>query len=389
MTDRMDSELEEAKRLAEHAQSFIILLRGIRGTGKTRLAKRLFPDFRYVSCRSVKTRNLAQNAPEAFHSVYGSPVIIDDCEKAPRLIELEAAGAESRKLVLVGNPGHKELQKLRSGSRSLFMEIELTPVPEKHEAFEELIAGSKPQEAEIEIAGLACGALPSLNGTPPGHESDFWSDWTAAFMEETAESLLRVNDPESFYRFMKSAAAASGREINMSEIARGCGKTSMTVAFWLQALSDACVIHELRPLKTVHRRPVKRSKALFADPGLAAYLLDAAEPGVLSRSPFLTGLMINEAACGLSGGIWGDPERISYYRDSNNVGIDLIYSRQGILHPISAASTEEQLRLKMKHFGVLEKLGENRSAGLMLVSEPELQRICTKCGVSSILFRAD
>lgn len=388
MTDRINSELEEAKRLAAHAQSFIILVRGIRSTGKTRLVKRLFPDFRYVSCRSVKTRNLAQNAPEAFHSVYGSPIIIDDCEKAPRLIELET-GAENLKLVLVGNPGHKELQKLRNGNRSTFMEIELTPVPPKHEAFEELLAGSKPQEAEMEIAELARGALPSINGTPPGHESDFWSDWTAAFMEETAESLLRVNDPESFYRFMKSTAAASGREMNMSEIARGCGKTSMTVALWLQALADACVIHELRPLKTEQRRPVKRSKALFADPGLAAYLLDAAEPAVLRRSPFLPGLMVNEAACCLAGGISGDAERLSYYRDSNNVGIDLIYSREGILHPISAACTEEQLRLKLKHFGVLEKLGKKRSAGLMLVNEPELQRSCTSCGVSSVLFRTD
>ena len=64
-----------------------ITLFGARQTGKSTMIRNLFPEYEYVTLDSSKERILAADDPELFLSAHGMPLIIDEIQKAPGLME--------------------------------------------------------------------------------------------------------------------------------------------------------------------------------------------------------------------------------------------------------------------------------------------------------------
>ena len=64
-----------------------ITLYGARQTGKSTMIRNLFPEYEYVTMDSSKERILANDDPDLFLSAHDMPLIIDEIQKAPRLME--------------------------------------------------------------------------------------------------------------------------------------------------------------------------------------------------------------------------------------------------------------------------------------------------------------
>ena len=71
--------LEAAKHFAS------ITIYGPRQVGKSTLIERLFPDVKYISLDDISVKDFALRDPKGFLKYYGTPLIIDEIQKAPAL----------------------------------------------------------------------------------------------------------------------------------------------------------------------------------------------------------------------------------------------------------------------------------------------------------------
>jgi hypothetical protein len=84
--------------LLEASRQFpVATLLGPRQSGKTTLARKLFPDYGYVNLESPEDRLLAQDDPRSFFKRYGEPLVIDEIQRVPDLLSyIQVAVDETR-----------------------------------------------------------------------------------------------------------------------------------------------------------------------------------------------------------------------------------------------------------------------------------------------------
>ena len=76
------------KKILESSNEFAcITLYGARQTGKSTMVRNLFPDCEYVTLDNSRERLLATDDPELFLNAHGTPLIIDEIQKVPALME--------------------------------------------------------------------------------------------------------------------------------------------------------------------------------------------------------------------------------------------------------------------------------------------------------------
>lgn len=63
----------------------IVTLTGCRQCGKSTLLKEILPKWKYVSLEDLDMRDLAQNDPRYFLSIYSEKTIIDEIQRVPTL----------------------------------------------------------------------------------------------------------------------------------------------------------------------------------------------------------------------------------------------------------------------------------------------------------------
>ena len=75
-----------SKKILQYAKQFpIITITGPRQSGKTTLAKMLFPNKDYISLEDIDNRSYAINDPRGFLLEFPDGAIIDETQRAPDL----------------------------------------------------------------------------------------------------------------------------------------------------------------------------------------------------------------------------------------------------------------------------------------------------------------
>ena len=64
----------------------VVTITGPRQSGKTTLAKAVFPEYRYVSLENFDVRQMAQADPKGFLKSFPAPVIFDEIQRVPELL---------------------------------------------------------------------------------------------------------------------------------------------------------------------------------------------------------------------------------------------------------------------------------------------------------------
>lgn len=75
----------EDKALALSRQFPVVSITGPRQSGKSTLAKALFPDYSYVSLEDADWRAFAMDDPRSFLARFGRRAIIDEAQRVPSL----------------------------------------------------------------------------------------------------------------------------------------------------------------------------------------------------------------------------------------------------------------------------------------------------------------
>lgn len=160
-------------------------------------------------------------------------------------------------------------------------------------------------------------------------------------MERDVRQFLKVQDLESFQRFVRLCAGRSGQLVNLSSLATDCGITHNTAKAWISVLEASYILFLLRPHHVnFSKRLVKAPKLYFYDAGLLCWLLGIQEPDQLASHPLRGGIFESFVVAELIKARLnqGEPRSLHFWRDSNGNEVDVIAELGPKLLPIEIKS---------------------------------------------------
>lgn len=267
------------------AQRPVVVVTGARQTGKTSLARRLFPDHAYVTLDLPSEAEQAERDPETFLGRHAPPVVIDEIQYAPGLFrhlktQVDARRSVNGRFVLTGS---QKFTLMRGVSESLagragVVEIEGLSYGEIRSA----VKGVRPE------AALVRGAMPELWEKPELDGSAFYQAYVSAYLERDLRGLLQVGSLRDYERFLRACALRSGQSLNKAELARDVGISPSTAGAWLSVLEASNQVHLLEPWFANRTKSLVKSPKLYlCDTGLLCYLLGVRTVEDLAETPYV------------------------------------------------------------------------------------------------------
>ena len=329
-------------KLAQLAKEFPALaILGPRQSGKTTLAKMLFPTYRYVNLESYEEREFAEKDGKGFLARFlDEPgIILDEIQNAPKLLSYIQIEIDDRqqvgRFILTGSQNILLNQHI---SQTLAGRIALTTLLPL--SIEELRnAGKLPETA---VKAIFQGFYPRVYQ----NKLDvvvFAESYIRTYIERDVRDVKHVTSLSDFQRFMRLCAARTGQLLNISSLSIESGLSIPTVKAWLSILEATYVIFLLQPHHVnYNKRLVKMPKLYFYDTSLACSLLrltnaddvyDHYLRGGLFESMILSNILKNRYHRGL-------PPNAYFWRDKAGTEIDCILEEGSRITPIEIKSSE-------------------------------------------------
>lgn len=328
----------------------VVTITGTRQCGKSTLLRNSFPTMRYVSLEDPDLREFAIDDARGFLNNFGTPLIIDEAQYAPKLFSYIQTRIDSE-----GQTG----MYILSGSHNFLL----------MESISQSLAGRTAvlKMAPFSVSELThANLLPELNdwlftgGFPRIYDKqinpvDFFPSYFQTYIERDVRLLRNINDLSHFVRFVKLCVARIGQLLNINALANECEVSVQTVNSWLSVLETSYVIYLLKPYhNNFNKRLVKSPKLYFCDTGLAASLLGMENArqiethylrGELFENMVIMEFIKQEYA-------QGREPNISFWRDSNQNEIDLLVER-GL--DLQAYEIKSSATMKTEYFNGLNK----------------------------------
>ncbi len=314
----------------------VVLLTGIRQTGKTSLLKKLFTNVEYVTLDRINTAREAEENPSQFLAGFSKPVVIDEIQYAPSLFrEIKILVDENRALngkwILTGS---QKFNLMKNVSESLagrvsIMNLETLSVPEL-----------KRSSVLIDKNPLWKGGFPELWASEINNEQ-FFDDYIQTYLERDLRQLISIANLRDFQRFLTMLALRVGQIINFANLARDTGVSPNTVKSWISILETSGIIVLLSPYYgNLGKRLIKAPKLYFSDNGLASSLLNIYSLEGYSGSHLSGNLWENFVFMELVKKGFRPGKDLFFYRDQNGVEIDFIAERNSKILLIEAKENE-------------------------------------------------
>ena len=323
----------------------VLTIMGPRQSGKTTLAKMLFPAYKYVNLEEPDHREFAQRFPRDFLNSYGvnsysGDLIIDEIQRVPDLISYIQVIADNNK---------KNGQFILTGSHQPQIKADITQSLAGRTAIITLLPLSI---KELHLAGVVLerdeyiyrGFMPRIysENASPKH---LYQNYYATYVERDVRQLINVGSQISFERFIKLLAGRIGQIVNLNSLAADVGVSQTTLTSWLSVLEASFIVFRLHCyFNNFGKRIVKAPKLYFTDVGLAANLLGIVSVDQVFRDPLSGGLFENMVIADAvktkhnQGKTSGFGSGLYYFRNQNGLEVDLIYDKGRDIIPIEIKS---------------------------------------------------
>ena len=355
----------------------VVTITGPRQSGKTTLARALFPDHKYVSLENFDVRETAQSDPRGFLKSFPAPVIFDEIQRVPELLSyIQTIVDEDQspgQYILTGS--HQPLlgQSVAQSLAGRTGIIQLLP-----------LSISELGSANIVLSRdeyLYRGFMPRLYSSTVDAEN-LYRDYFATYVEKDLRLLLNIKDMHAFETFVKLLAGRVGQLINLSSLGDDVGVSAQTISQWLSVLEASFIIFRLPCYyENFGKRLVKSQKLYFSEPGLVAWLLGITSPEQVARDPLFGGIFENMVIAEVLKQRLNCGERPEFYffRDSQGLEVDLIFrAGHDRLIPVEIKGGSTWNKDFGKNLLKLRKLSPKFSGGYVIYSgdlTPEIDGI--------------
>src|SRR3989339_1195211 len=197
------------------AKSFpIIGVLGPRQSGKTTLAKSIFPDYQYVNLELPQMRRFAQEDPEKFLKQFSKYTIIDEAQRVPELFSYLQVKTDEDKIkgqyVLTGSQHFLMLSSITQSLAGRIALFNLSPL-----SYEELF---KNNHKKLSINHLIFqGGYPQLYAEKL--DNNLWfNSYVQTYLERDVSQLSQIDNLILFEKFIRLTAGRTGQLLNLSSL---------------------------------------------------------------------------------------------------------------------------------------------------------------------------
>lgn len=315
----------------------IVTLTGPRQSGKTTLTKIIFSDHPYASMEEPDLRLAAQEDPRSFLGRFPDGAVLDEVQRCPDLL--------SYLQTIVDADGRMGLFIL-TGSQQFGLMSGITQSLAGRTAFVELLPFSIPELTHTGKLPATADTMLLTGGYPPLYDRDlppasWFGAYVTAYVERDVRQLIKIQDLDTFQRFVRLCAGRTGQLLNLSSLATECGITHNTAKSWISVLQASYLVFLLPPHHvSFKKRLVKMPKLYFYDVGLVSWLLGIRTPEQMETHPLRGNIFETLIISELIKSQLNRGERPAFYfwRDSNGNEVDLIVEQGTMLMPIEIKS---------------------------------------------------
>ena len=251
------------RKLKFTKQSFFLF--GPRGTGKTSWLKKEYPESIYIDLLESNTYNrllaYPQRLEEMIPTKISEPVIIDEIQKIPDLLNEVHRLIEKRKItfILTGSSA----RKLRKSGSNLLAGRAIT----KH------IFPLTPTELIDDFQFdkvLKVGLLPTIYDIDKDIDpNEYLSSYIQTYLKEEVLQEGLTRNIGVFTRFLETASFSQGEALNISSVARECSVNRKMAENYFDILEDLLIASRVQVFqKKAKRKMSHHPKFYFFDVGV-------------------------------------------------------------------------------------------------------------------------
>lgn len=324
-----------AIKIKQLAKKFpAIGLLGPRQSGKTTLAKELFPKKPYISFENQDNILLATKDPRSFLAKYKTGAIFDEIQRVPHLLSYMQGviDGQPKKAGLFIITGSQNLLLLESVSQTLAGRI----------AFIHLLPFSYAELENSKFGNQSLNRL-ILNGGYPRlydrkiNPTDYYPNYLLTYVERDVRQIKNIANLGLFQRFLKICATRVGQEINYTSISNDTGVDQKTVMSWFGILEASFIAFRLQPFyNNLGKRLTQMPKLYFYDTGLCCSLLEIDNDSHVNTHPLRGALFENLMILELLKHRFNNGQRsnLFYWRDRTGNEIDVLIDQSSQVIPV-------------------------------------------------------
>lgn len=323
--------------VVQAAQTYpVVTICGPRQSGKTTLARHLFPHFGYVSMENPFERHAFEDDPLGFLAAHPAPCIFDEVQNTPELLCY---------LQDIVDEADKNGMYILTGSRQMELQESITQSLAGRSAMVDLLPLSLEELAEAGIAlsrdeAMFFGGLPRIHSHRQSPEMAY-ADYVRTYIERDVRQLINVHKLREFGLFLRLLAARAGQLLNAASLANDVGVSAPTIREWISMLEASYIVFTLHPYyKNYGKRLTKTPKVYFTETGLISSLLGIRTPEQASQHPLVGSIFENLVVAEMYKALLnrGRTPNFYFYRDSTGLEVDLLQEEQLTLRPIEIKS---------------------------------------------------
>lgn len=340
------------RRLA--SQFPVVAITGPRQSGKTTLAKTVYPKKEYISFDDKTMRELASSNPKDFLDAFPDGVILDEVQKVPGIFDavkmiVDSGKYSPGKFILTGSSQFRLKENISDSLAGRAGYIKLLPFSLGELKDEGMLLDS-PYDY------VCNGFYPPLYDTGKHFIREDWiENYIDTYLDLDVKDQINPSNVRAFGKMVRLCAAYSSQLVGYERLARDVGVSAVTIKQWLSILEASYIIHFLQPAENnLGKKMIKTPKMYFIDPGLMCHLLGINSKEELLLSSYKGSAVETMAVSELLKAEYNTAKKsaISFYRDDNKLEIDVVaeWNTATAIEIKSSSSAEKSLSKNVRKY---------------------------------------